>query len=497
MNRREPVAVIDIGSNSVRLVVYSGRERAPSPIFNEKVMAGLGEGLRESGKLSPESERRALSALCRYKLLLRHMGVERAQVVATAAVRDAENGGEFVDAVEKIGLPCEVISAEEEARFSGLGVVSAFPGAAGIVGDLGGGSLELIEVGESSTGRNISLPLGVLRVEQGKSGEKGARELLRRGLKEAGLAKAGRDKPFYMVGGSWRALAKIDMIASRFPLPAMHHYRMRSKRAAELRRMTDKTGEWTEALTAARLASAPVAAMLLEQLVEELEPSELIVSAFGLREGLLYSQLDEKTRRLDPLVEAARDAGGGEHRFGQHGDELHAWIAPLFDDPLELERLRLAACLLADVAWQAAPMFRADRGVEMALHGDWTAVDAPGRVIMAQALTSNFGRDFLPDKRLDQLCRSSELKRAHCWGLAMRLGQRLSGGVASVLERTSLNLSPTAVTLCVPHREEQLAGDAVRRRLQRLAEALDRRAEVATFIQAGPEPKGRDRVTAV
>ena len=482
MNRREPVAVVDIGSNSVRLVVYSGRLRAPLPIFNEKVMAGLGAGLRDDGGLSLESERKALSALCRYKLLLRHMGVKRAQVVATAAVRDAENGDEFVEAVGRIGLLCDVISAEDEARYSGLGVVSAFPGAAGIVGDLGGGSLELIEVGESSTGRNISLPLGVLRVDRGKSGEQAARELLRRGLKEAGLAKVGRDKPFYMVGGSWRALAKMDMIATDFPLPATHHYRMKPQRAAEIRRMAEKGGEWTEALSGARLASAPVAAMLLEQLVEAVEPSELLVSAFGLREGMLYSQLDERTRRLDPLIEAARDAGGGEHRFGQHGDELHAWIAPLFDDPPEQERLKRAACLLADVAWQAAPMFRADRGVEMALHGDWTAVDAPGRVIMAQALSSNFGRDRLPDERLDQLCRPGELKRAHCWGLGMRLGQRLSGGVASVLERTSLNLSPTAVTLCVPHREESLAGDAVRRRLQRLAEALDRRAEVATFI---------------
>ena len=482
MNRREPVAVVDIGSNSVRLVVYSGRLRAPLPIFNEKVMAGLGAGLRKNGELSRESERQALSALCRYKLLLRHMGVKRAQVVATAAVRDAANADEFIGAVERIGLPCDVISAEDEARYSGLGVISAFPGADGIVGDLGGGSLELIEVDDSSTGRNISLPLGVLRVEQGKSGEKQARELLRDGLKKAGLSKAGRNKPFYMVGGSWRALAKMDMIATDFPLPATHHYRMKPKRAAELRRMAEKPGEWTQAFSGARLASAPVAAMLLEQVVEALEPSELVVSAFGLREGLLYSQLDEATRKLDPLVEAARDAGGGEHRFGQHGDELHAWIAPLFDDPPEMQRLSRAACLLADVAWQAAPMFRADRGVEMALHGDWTAVDAPGRVIMAQALTSNFGRDRLPDERLEQLCRPGELKRAHCWGLAMRLGQRLSGGVASVLERTSLKLSPTAVTLCVPHREEHLAGDAVRRRLQRLSEAMDRSAEVAAFV---------------
>lgn len=479
---RKPVAVIDIGSNSVRLVVYSGRQRAPTPIFNEKVMAGLGAGLREDGRLADESERKALTALKRYKLLLRHMGVQHALVVATAAVRDAADGLDFVRAVEATGLPCDVITAEDEARYAGLGVVSAFPGAQGMVGDLGGGSLELTEVGKGKTGRGLSLPLGVLRIERGKSGEQLARETLRRGLGEAGLEKSGRGKPFYMVGGSWRALAKIDMVASDFPLPATHHYRMKPERAAKLRRLADESGDWTAVLSGARLASAPVAAMLLSIIVDELEPSELIVSAFGLREGLLYSQLDEATRELDPLVEAARDAGGGEHRFGEHGDLLHEWIAPLFDDPPKLRRLNLAACLLADVAWQAAPMFRADRGVEMALHGDWTAIDAAGRVILAQALSSNFGRDRFTDSRLTQLCSPEELERAHCWGLAMRLGQRLSGGVASVLERTTVRLGPKTVALCVPHREEALAGDAVRRRLQRLAEALDREAEVASFI---------------
>lgn len=479
---RKPVAVVDIGSNSVRLVVYSGRQRAPSPIFNEKVMAGLGAGLREDGRMSLDSEQKALSALCRYKLLLRHMGVRDAQVVATAAVRDASNADDFVRAVNDIGFSCEVISAEDEARLSGMGVVSAFPGATGIVGDLGGGSLELVQVGDGETSRGISLPLGVLRVERGKAGEKQAREMLKRGIKDAGLAKSGRGEPFFMVGGSWRALAKLDMIATDFPLPATHHYRIKLDRVAELRRLAERASELDGALSGARLASAPVAAMLLQHIAEELKPSELIVSAFGLREGLLFSQLDEKSRRLDPLIDAARDAGGGEHRFGQHGDLLHEWIAPLFDDSPKMQRLRLASCLLADVAWQAAPMFRADRGVEMALHGDWTAVDAAGRVIMAQALTSNFGRDTLPDSRLTQLVKPEHLQRAHLWGLAMRLGQRLSGGVAAVLERSSLNLSRTAVTLCVPHRSEALAGDAVRRRLQRLADAFGRKAEVATFI---------------
>jgi exopolyphosphatase/guanosine-5'-triphosphate,3'-diphosphate pyrophosphatase len=212
--------------------------------------------------------------------------------------------------------------------------------------------------------------------------------------------------------------------------------------------------------------------MILEALVDELEPSKLIVSTYGIREGILYSHLKPKVRRLDPLTEEARDAAGSEHRFGQHGDLLDEWIAPIFDDTPQMERLRLASCLLADVAWQANPGFRADRGIEMALHGNWVAVNPAGRVIMAQALSANFGRDSLPDPRLVQLVKNDQLARAHCWGLAMRLGQRLSGGVGSVLKGTSLSAGDGVISLHVRKGQEALIGESVERRLVRVAEAL-------------------------
>jgi exopolyphosphatase/guanosine-5'-triphosphate,3'-diphosphate pyrophosphatase len=278
-----------------------------------------------------------------------------------------------------------------------------------------------------------------------------------------------------MVGGSWRALARIDMLETDFPLPITHQYRMKPSRARELRRLLEEVNpKLAESVAPARLASLPAAAMLLEILADELEPSQLVVSTYGIREGLLFSNLKPRQRRLDPLLEEARDAGGGEHRFGQHGDMLDEWIAPLFDDEPPMRRLRLAACLLADVAWQANPGFRADRGIEMALHGNWVAVTPKGRVVMAQALSANFGRDKLPDARLSELCKSEHLERAHCWGLAMRLGQRLSGGVGSVLKRTSLDMVDGTIRLGVGRGEEALVGDAVERRLVRLANALGR-----------------------
>ena len=454
----------------MRLVVYAGPPRVPTPIFNEKVLAGLGSSRDRAGRLPEEPRQRAFAALSRFKLLVDHMKVKQARVVATAAIRDASDGPDFVRDLKRIGLDCEILSAGEEARLAGEGVLSGIPGAKGVVGDLGGGSLELVGVGVGTSSPGISMPLGVLRVDP--SDESAVRKILRTALRDSGIREQARGRSFYMVGGSWRALARIDMQVSDFPLPITHQYRMKPTRARELRKLLGtRDPELGKSIAPARLASSPVAAMLLELLVEELEPSQLVVSTYGIREGLLFSSLPPKIRSQDPLIEEARCAGGSDYRFGQHGDLLDHWIAPLFEDPAHMRRLRLAACLLADVAWQANPGFRAERAIELALHGNWVAIDPGGRVILAEALASTFGEKDL-DPAVTQLCRGEDLVRAHCWGVAMRLGQRLSGGVGAVLKRTSLSVNNGAIQLHTRRGEEALVGDQVERRLIRLGEAL-------------------------
>ncbi len=413
----------------MRLVVYARPPRIRTPIFNEKVLAGLGAGLDDGGRLPEAAREKTLAALRRFQLLINHMRVKRTHVVATEAD--------------------------------------------GIVGDLGGGSLELVNVGSATSRPGISLPLGVLRLDPSQDGERAARKILKTALKESGLRERGRGRTFYMVGGSWRALARIDMLATNFPLPITHQYQMKPGRAPELRRLVDELDpKYSKAAAPARLASSPVAAMLLNLLVDELEPSQLMVSIYGIREGLLYSKLKPNVQRRDPLTDEARAAGGGEHRFGQHGDFLDEWISPLFDDLPAMRRLRLASCLLADVAWQANPGFRADRAIEMALHGNWVAVTPAGRVIMAQALSANFGRERLLDGTLTQLSRAEDLERAQHWGLAMRLGQRLSGGVASALEATALTRRSGMIELFAVEGQEALIGGAVQKRLAKLAGSL-------------------------
>ena len=473
----EPLAVVDIGSNSVRLVVYAGAPRAPSIIFNEKVLAGLGQGLGESGMLGEGPRARALAALRRFRLLLDQMEVRDVRVLGTAAVRDATNGDEFLGDIRALGFEPQVISGEEEGRLAGEGVLSGFPEAHGLVGDLGGGSLELADVSGGTVHSSISLPFGVLRIGNGHAAaERKLRRRLAEALNESGMADRGRDRPLYLVGGSWRALARLDIISSDYPLPITHHYRMPPGRPAELRKLIASLSrsdpKSMPMLTASRIPTLPNAKLILSALVDALEPSELIVSSFGIREGLLFHELPKRERAKDPLIEAARDAGRGLSRFGEHGDLLDRWISPIFSDSPRNARLRLAACLLADVAWQAHPDFRAERGVEMALHGNWVGVDVCGRVMMAQALFSNFGGREFPDPRVAALCSQDELGCASRWGLAMRLGQRLSGGLAASLERSRLERRGDVIRLALPKGEEALYGETVERRLKKLASAL-------------------------
>lgn len=478
MPRSKPVAIIDIGSNSVRLVVYAAATRAPLVLFNEKVMAGLGRDLAESGELPEEAQARALAALERFRILTRQMGVGRVRVVATAAVRDAANGRAFLKAVKATGFDPEVLSGEQEGRMAGLGVLSAIPEADGIVADLGGGSLELVEVAGGEIGDSVSLPLGVLRTEP--LFEQGAEVLerhARRALQRADFGKrAAKRRPLYLVGGSWRALAHLDMALEAHPLPITHHHRMPPGRPAELGRdiaALIESGEKLAMVSSSRRSMLPTATLLLDALCQAMRPSELIVSAYGIREGLLYEALGPRVRARDPLIEAVRQAGRGLGRFAEHGALIDRWIAPAFDDPPEMARLRLAACLLSDVAWAAHPDFRAERGMEIALHGNWVGIDIPGRVMLAQALFTNFGggRAFeaLP---FAPLCDADALGRAAQWGLAMRLAHRLSGGVAESLRRSRLKVAGETLRLEVATGDLAILGEPVMRRLKTLAGAL-------------------------
>lgn len=468
-------AIIDIGSNSVRLVVYEGPARLPLPIFNEKVMAGLGRGLSEGGALDLEALERALAGLARFAAIAREMRVDDMRAVATAAVREATNGEELVARTRELGLNVEVMSGEQEALAAGLGVLSGIPDANGIVGDMGGGSLELARIAGGEVHERASFPLGVLRVAPVRAKGKGAlNRFVARALATTGWSNAGVGMPFYMVGGTWRALARLHMQLSLYPLPLVQGYAMSAETIDELRGyLAGASREELRAvpgISGTRAGSLADGAALLAAVLKALGSDHAVASANGLREGLLFAPLSPEVRAEDPLLTAARTEGQRLGRFAEHGDLLERWIAPLFAGESAADaRLRHMACLLADTGWNANPEFRAERGAEIALHGNWVAIDGAGRAVVAQALHTSLGGEPTTPTPLDTLASASELQRAKRWGLAMRLGQRLSGGVAGPLERSSLAIAGRKLTLTLQEGDRALYGETVERRHKALA----------------------------
>ena len=477
-------AIIDIGSNSVRLVVYGGPARAPFALFNEKLVAGGGRGISADGALSQESMDSALKSLARFQQLLDMMGVSDVQVVATAAVREARNGGDFLASVAALGFDPRVLSGAEEAEASGYGVLSSIPDADGIAGDLGGGSLELVRILNGQVRDRLSVPLGTLRLPAIRAdGPVALRRAMSHFLRDAPWLSEGQGRPFYMVGGSWRALARLHMHKTRYPLSILSNYEIASQDAARLVRMTaglDKSIlRAVPSLSAARLAGLNDSAALLASLVNLLKPHQLVTCAAGLREGLLFKRLSKAERARDPLLEEAQAEGGRQGRFKEHGQLIHRWIAPLFIGEQKAHaRIREAACLLADVAWQANPEFRAERGVDMALHGNWTGASHRDRALLAMALHVSFGGGDLVPAPVAHLASADELAMAKSWGLAIRLAQRLSGGTEKALKHSELSRNSENISLVLAPAYQMLGSDQVKRRLRTLASHMGLKARL-------------------
>ncbi len=484
MNQETRRAIIDIGSNSIRLVVFGGLPRAPVALYNEKLAAGLGKAVIATGALDEGAMQAALRALARFKALVDLMHVDSLQVAATAAVRDASNGTEFLEQIRALGLPVELLSGDEEAVASGYGVISAIGNADGIAADLGGGSLELVRVRKGAVHDRVSLPLGILRVPEirGRGVGKLGRHVQRRIDEHPWLSEA-QDLPLYLVGGSWRSLARVHIHLTGFPLPVIANHvmppadaRMLVERLADMDRAAYKQ---VPGLPSGRIPFLSDAAALLAALTDAIKPSTLIVCASGLREGLLFQTLPDSERQQDPLIAAARFAADQHRRFPGYGEALMQWLETLFgDEGGGLNRLRDASCLLADLGWSSNPDFRAMAGEELALHGNWVGVTARDRAIIAMALYASFGGIGIEPPLLTQLASERVLQRAQTWGLAIRLAHRLGGGAAGALEQCPLSVQDKTLVLNIAPNVSALDNASVLRRLDRLADVMGLVAQI-------------------
>ncbi len=485
--------VIDIGSNSVRLVVYEGLTRSLTPIFNEKVLAGLGREVLSTGLLAEDAVDKALAALVRFRALARGMRVGKQFAIATAACRDASNGREFIARAEKvIGVPITVVSGKREAELSALGVTSGFHKPDGLVGDLGGGSLELTDVHGARIKSGVTLPLGGLALQDlsSKSMAK-AEKITREALAGVDLLKHGRGRDFFAVGGTWRSLTRLHMWQTGYPLHVMHGYVIPATEALEfsslVRRVDPETLSKIEIVTSARRPLLAYAALVLEGIVRRARPKRVVVSALGVREGLLYSMLSDTEKRRDALISAAQELNVLRSRSPEHGEELAAWSDQFMatsglDETAEEKRLRRAACLLADIGWRAHPDYRGEQSLNIISHAAFVGVDHPGRAFIA--LSVFFRHVGLAEDELSphvrELATARMIDRARVLGATMRVAYLVSAAMPGVLPQTPLVVERGKLKLKLRGRHRDLAGERIFARLRQLARLVGREPVIVT-----------------
>lgn len=480
------VGVIDLGSNSIRLVLYERASRAPTVLFNEKVLAGLGEGLAETGALPDAAQARALDAVARFMAIARAARVRDITIVATAAARVASNGAEFIGRIEEVaGVAVRVLDGREEARMAANGVLCGFWRPDGVVGDLGGGSLELIDVGDHGLGPGDSFALGTLRLKgEAKGALAKASEIIERALEGSPQLPLMAERSFYAVGGTWRSLFRLHMAETRYPISVMHHYRVPAPDMFAfcdriLKNSLDSMAR-ASVVSKGRRPLVPWGAAVMRALISLGRPRDVVASALGVREGLIYAGLDPAERARDPLVLAAEELAVLRGRSPRHAAELVDWTRALLaalgiGETEEETRLRVAACLLSDIGWRAHPDYRGDQALAIVSNAALYGVDHAGRGFLAAVLHDRYGGLANPpgSPGPEQLCPPPLLDRARLLAGAFRLAYVISPGIPGILPRTRTLKEGDTLVLWLPDDLAALAGERPLRRMRQLAKQVD------------------------
>jgi exopolyphosphatase/guanosine-5'-triphosphate,3'-diphosphate pyrophosphatase len=487
--RASSVAVIDIGSNSVRLVVYESMSRSLVSVFNEKTLCGLGREVQSTGLLAPDAVAKALTSLKRFRALCKVQKVGRVHAIATAACRDATNGPDFIAKAERIcGVKIEILSGPREAKLSALGVISGIHKPDGIVGDLGGGSLELIDVRGNSVRGGVTLPLGTLALQDlSHKSLKRAERIVRSELSELARLKAGRGRTFYAVGGTWRALARIHIIQSGYPLGVMHGYSVPASDALDFARRVRRLAAANmlaniESVSDARRPLLTYAALVLEYIIRVAQPKTIVFSTFGVREGLLYSMLPEAERAMDGLLCGAQALNELLSRSARHAQELIGWTDRLvrvvrLRENDEDRRLRHAACLLSDIGWRVHPDHRGEQTLSLIVNGNFGSISHQGRAFVGLSVFFRYAglsEQNEPPVVMQELVTPAQLERARVLGAAFRVAHLISAARPGVLPATHFRSHGRKLMLVFEHKMVDIVADRVGSRFRQLARLVGR-----------------------
>ncbi|MEO0370411.1 MAG: Ppx/GppA family phosphatase [Pseudomonadota bacterium] len=478
--RLSRVGVVDIGSNSVRMVVFDGAARSPAYFFNEKVMCELGAGLAMTGRLNAQGRDRALAAMKRFHRLAEGMGTGPLTAVATAAVRDAEDGAAFCADVEReTGIRIWVLTGEQEAAFSAQGVLLGWPGSYGLVCDMGGSSMELAEINGGRVGRRMTSPLGPLKLRDVKGGKKGRKAQIKDYVAAMSDHLGEQRNRLFLVGGSFRALAKIDMERRTYPLTVAHEYRMSAASLRDtMRYIAEHDPDDLRAragVSSARMALVPYCAEALKEVVKTFKPRDIAISSYGIREGLLYQQMPQPLRDRDPLIEACSFVESRDARIPGAGKAVYKFIEPLFKSvPEERKRIIKAACLLHDVSWRAHPDYRAEDCFDNATRANLGGLKHSERIYLGLALLHRYSnsRDNSRFSELNELVTEKDQHEAEVVGKAMRFAAMLWPSQEPRLGKLKWFPKKKQLDLVLSRDTEELFGEVAEARFQSLAQTL-------------------------
>ncbi len=486
------IGILDIGSNSVRFVIYELFGAAFTPIYNEKVLAGLGRDLRQTGALNPEGCEQALAAIKRFCLIAKGQGIPRIIVGATAALREAEDAKAFIQTVrEETDVDISPVSGEDEARLTAQGLIAAMPDAAGIAADLGGASLELTAVNNRKIEPGHTFALGPFKVigptlsnPENFNVEK-LSDRITQALRPEDMNFA-KGQSLYLIGGAWRNLMKIYQDRISYPLRMLQAYTLPAEPVQNHAKWAYGPGlaevlNW-KAINTRRAETLPYGALLLDILITRLKPKQIIVSTAGLREGLIYDSLSEDLKRRNALFDGCRDLARGNLHSQNFAEPLFEFLQdaaqsfPSCFAPKNETRLRRAACYLAGIGKGLNVDYQASLVFNNVFYAPLVDLTHKERAYLSLILYSSFTqKQSTPNAAaIETLLSKSDQNAARCFGAAMRLGVVACGRSSQLLQAYKLRIDDrNHLLLEIDKMHKDLITRRVELRLRKLAGLLD------------------------
>jgi exopolyphosphatase/guanosine-5'-triphosphate,3'-diphosphate pyrophosphatase len=481
-------AIIDLGSNSIRMLIYDNLLNSQIPIFNEKAICELGKNLDKTGKLDPKGSDFALSVLQRFKRILSNLKVKKFKIIGTAAIREATDSKLFVAKVKKIlKKKVQVLTGIEEAENSALGVIIGFQRVNGVVVDLGGGSLEIARVEKNIIYEKISLPLGVLRLfNQPKRNKDKINSIISFYLNKIEWLRKGKTKNLYLCGGTWRTLLNAHIFKTNYPLSILHQYKLPAIEALKFSNRLSSVklikSEKLVGVTKSRTNYIPIGSYILSSLIKICDPSNILCSVSGVREGSLINKAYLNILKKDSLNRSVHFIALKKGDFGENYIKLYNFLKKIFPNKDENFpfRLLLPACSLSNFDWGLGTYQRAELVFHEVINSPILKLSHNDRIKLGLvSFWRHCSTKYYPDLEFLKLLSNSEITACRRIGAALRFASSISVISSIFYEKIKIYVAnEKTLILKVPKKYSQVISNQVQKRLKSLAEEMNLKQEI-------------------